>query len=166
MKLYIKQKAFSWKDRFKVYDENEQVRYYAESDSALSFTKRLHLYAIDGTEVALVKSKPWSFLPRYEVFRGGEDGAKIFEVVGKWGLHSDYTLDGLGMKIEGSLSGMDYIITDLGHVICSIHKKRMSWSDTYEVEIEREEDERLAITVVLAIDAALAAAAAAAAAAT
>ena len=43
MKLYLKQKVFSWGDSFTVYDENGNDKYYVEGE-IFSFGKKLHIY--------------------------------------------------------------------------------------------------------------------------
>ena len=43
MKLYIKQKIFSWNDKFSIYDENGEERYYVEGEF-FSWGKKLHVY--------------------------------------------------------------------------------------------------------------------------
>ena len=44
MKLYIKQKVFSRGDKFRIYDENENDKYYVEGE-VLTLGKKLHLYS-------------------------------------------------------------------------------------------------------------------------
>jgi uncharacterized protein YxjI len=46
MKLYIKQKVFSWADRFTVKDENGADRYFVEGEM-FSWGKKLHVYDMD-----------------------------------------------------------------------------------------------------------------------
>lgn len=43
MRLYIKQRAFSWTDKFSIKDEYGEDRYYVEGEF-LSFGKKLHVY--------------------------------------------------------------------------------------------------------------------------
>ena len=51
MKLYIKQKVFSWGDKFTVKDSNGEDRYYVEGE-IFSWGKKLHVYDMRGNEVA------------------------------------------------------------------------------------------------------------------
>ena len=67
MRLCIKQKVFSWTDKFTVKDDQGQDKYYVEGEF-LSWGKKLHVYDMNGSEVAFIKQKVWSFLPRYFVF--------------------------------------------------------------------------------------------------
>ena len=42
MKFYIKQKVFSWGDKFSIYDANGNERYLVQGE-VFSFGKKLHL---------------------------------------------------------------------------------------------------------------------------
>jgi uncharacterized protein YxjI len=66
MKLYVKQKVFSWHDRFYVKDENGNDRFIVEGE-IFTWGKKLHVYNISGVEVAFIRQKVWSWLLRYFV---------------------------------------------------------------------------------------------------
>ena len=74
MKLYIKQKVFTWGDKFTVKDINGNDRYYVEGE-VFSWGKKLHVYDMNGNEAAFIQQKVFSFLPRYFVYVGDEQVA-------------------------------------------------------------------------------------------
>ena len=76
MNLYIKQKVFSFKDKFTVKDEYGQDKYIVEGEF-FSLGKKLHVYDMAGNEVAFIQQKIMSFLPRYFVFVGDKQIAEI-----------------------------------------------------------------------------------------
>ena len=76
MKLYIKQKVFSWGDKFTVKDEAGRDRYYVEGE-IFTWGKKLHVYDMAGREVAFIKQEVWSWMPRYYVFCGNRQVAEI-----------------------------------------------------------------------------------------
>lgn len=76
MKLYIKQKVFSWGDKFTVKDEAGRDRYYVEGE-IFTFGRKLHVYDMSGREVAFIKQEVWSWMPRYYVFCGDRQVAEI-----------------------------------------------------------------------------------------
>jgi len=159
MKLYIKQKVFSWNDKFTVKDELGQDKYYVEGEF-FSWGKKLHVYDMSGREVAFIQQKVLSFLPKYFVFVNGE---QIAEIVKEFTfLRPKYTIQGLGWDINGSFMAHDYEITCGGRSIVSISKEWMTWGDSYELDISNAADEIVALSVVLTIDCVMAAAAAAA----
>ena len=160
MRLFIKQKVFSWNDRFTVRDEAGADRYFVEGE-LFTFGKKLHVYDAAGREAAFIKEKVFSFLPRYFVYVGGE---QIAEIVKEFTFFRPrYRVEGLGWEVDGSFWEHDYEITEFGKRIVSIHKQWMTWGDCYELDIADGACETAALAVVLAIDCAHASAAAAAA---
>ncbi|NLV50009.1 MAG: hypothetical protein GXY20_04865 [Clostridiales bacterium] len=161
MKLYIREKVFSWKDRFTIKDEFGQDRYFVEGE-LFSWGKKLHVYGTDGSEAAFIRQKVWSFLPKYHVFVNGRQIAQIVKEFTF--LFPRYRIDGPGWEVDGSFTAHDYRITQSGRPIANIHKKWMTWGDCYELDIANSNDEIVALAVVLTIDCVTEAAAAAGAA--
>lgn len=160
MKLYMKQKVLSLRDRFTVRDDAEQDRYYVEGE-IFTIGKKLHICDMVGKEVAFIQQKVLTFLPRFHVF---VDGVQIAEIVKEFTLlRQRYRIEGPGWRVEGDFWAHDYEIVDAdGRTIVAVHKVWLSWGDSYELDIARREDEVQALAVVLAIDCVLAAASAAA----
>lgn len=159
MKLYMRQKVFSWVDKFTVKEEDGQDKYNVEGEF-FSFGKKLHIYNSAGRETAFIQQKVFSLLPRYFVF---VDGQQIAEIRKDFTLlRPQYSIEGLGWEINGSFTAHDYEIVQNDQVIVTIHKAWMTWGDCYELNIADERDEIVALSVVLAIDCVTAAAAAAA----
>ena len=159
MKLYIRQKVFSWTDTFTVKDETGQDRYQIEGEF-FSFGKKLHVYDMSGAEIALIQQKVFSFLPRYFVVVDGREVAEIVKELTF--LHPRYSIEGLGWEVAGDFWAHDYTIARDGRPVAAIHKEWMTWGDCYEVDIADARDEIVALSVVLAIDCARAAEASAA----
>ena len=153
MKLYIKQKIFSWVDTFTVKDDAGADKYIVEGE-LFSWGKKLHIYNLDGREVAFIRQQVFSFLPRYHVFCNEEE---IAEIVKEFSfIFPRYSVEGLGWEIEGKIMAHDYQILKGGHPIVAITKEWMTWGDTYELNISDSSDEIIALAVVLAIDCATA----------
>ena len=149
MKLYIKEKVFSWGDKFTVKDAYGEDKYIVEGE-VFTFGKKLHVYDRSGREVAFIKQEVWSFLPRYYVFCGDRQIAEIKKEFTF--LFSRYTIEGLGWEIDGSFMAHDYQITKRGRKIVTISKEWMTWGDSYELDIADPADELVALAVVIAID--------------
>lgn len=149
MKLYIKQKVFSWGDNFTVKDEYGQDRYYVEGE-IFSFGNKLHVYDMSGREVAFIKQELWSWMPRYDVFCGNRQIAEIKKEFTF--LFPKYSIEGLGWEINGRFLAHDYEITKSGYPIVTISKEWMTWGDSYELNISNPQDEIVALAVVLTID--------------
>ena len=149
MKLYIKEKVFTWGDKFTVKDEYGNDKYYVEGE-VFTWGKKLHVYDMTGYEVAFIKQEVWSFLPRYYVFCGDEQVAEIKKEFSF--LFPRYSIEGLGWEIEGKFMAHEYEPQQNGNPIVSIQKEWMTWGDSYELDIADPKDEIVALAVVLTID--------------
>ncbi len=149
MKLYIKQKVFSWTDKFSVLDEFGRDRYFIEGE-LFSWGKKLHIYDTHGREAAFIHQEVWSFLPRYNVSIGGTDVAQVKREFTFF--LPKYTIEGPGWEANGSFFAHDYEITGDGRSVAAIRKEWMTWGDSYELSIFDPRDEILALAVVLTID--------------
>lgn len=149
MKLYIKEKVFSWGDRFTVKDESGRDKYVVEGE-IFTWGKKLHVYDMQGEEVAFIKQEVFSFLPRFYVFCGERQVAEIKKEFTF--LFPRYTIEGLGWDINGRFLEHEYEITKRGRPIVTISKEWMTWGDSYELNIADPADEIVALAVVLTID--------------
>ncbi len=160
MRLYVKQKVFSWTDKFTVKDEQGRDRYYVEGE-LFSLSKKLHIYNMQGEEVAMIKQKLFSLLHRFFVNVGGEQVAEIVKELTLF--KHKYRIDGLGWEVNGDFWAHDYEILCRAQPVVTIHKQWMTWGDCYELDIANPADEINALAVVLSIDCVMQAEAAAAA---
>ena len=96
MKLYIRQKVFSWVDRFTIKDESGNDKYFVEGEF-FSWGKKLHVSDPDGNEVAFIQQKVFSLLPKFFVFVNGN---QIAEIVKEFTfLRPKYSIEGLGVVL-------------------------------------------------------------------
>lgn len=152
MKLYIKQKVFSIRDKFHIKDGAGHTRYTVEGE-LLSFGKRLHIYDNNHHELALVRQKLLTLMPRFLIEVGGRECGQIVKRLSLF--TPSYHVEGLGWEVDGKIMAHDYVIRKGHHQIAQIHKVWMSWGDSYEMDIDDGADEITAVAVVLAIDAVL-----------
>ena len=75
MKLYIKQKVFSWVDRFTVFDETGADKYHVEGEF-FSWGKKLYVTDLTGHETAFIQQKVFSMMPRFFVYIDGVERAE------------------------------------------------------------------------------------------
>lgn len=154
MKLYIKQRVFSWGDKFDIYDSSQNVVYYAQGE-VFSFFKKLHVYSKTGMQVAYIEQQLTLFLPRFSIYVNGIETAEIVRHVALFGIpigEAHYTVEGPGWKVHGDIFEHDYEIMAGGRVVASMHKQWLSWGDFYELYIYDDKDTVLALSVALAID--------------
>ena len=149
MKLYIKEKVFSWNERFSVKDENGWDKYFVEGEF-LSLGKTLHLLNVNVEEVAFIQQKLFTLRPRFTVSVAGR---QIAEIRKEFTLFFQrYVIDGLGWEVEGSIWEHEYEIRRNGRPIVMISKEWFTWGDSYVLDILDPADELLALAVVLTID--------------
>lgn len=150
MKLYIKQKVFSWGDKFTVYDENGNDRYYVEGE-VFTLGKKLHLLDTNRNEIAFIHQEIFSFLPRYYVT---VNGAQIAEIKKEFTFfHHEYTVKGLGWSVSGDFFTHDFEVTANGQTVASVQKEWFTFGDAYAIDIAPAVNEINALAVVLVIDA-------------
>lgn len=152
MKLFMKQKVFSWTDRFAIWDEREQNRYYVEGEF-LSWGKKLHIFDLNQREVAFVRQKVWAFMPRFFI---EIDGREVFQIVKRFTFFKQkYELEGLNWHVEGDFWAHDYAVFDGSRLVMRLSKHWFTWGDSYELDVINPEEELLCLCIVLAIDAAI-----------
>jgi len=148
MKLYIKQKVFSWRDRFSVWDESQYDRWYAQGE-IFTLGRKLHVYGANGVEVAFIRQKILSFLPRYFIEINGIEYEFVRELSF---LRPKYSIRNLDWKVDGNFWEHNYAVTDTHGDVMRISKAWLSWGDFYELDIIDDRNELLCLCVALAID--------------
>ena len=152
VKLYIKEKAFSWNDQFTVTDESGAVRYIVEGE-LFSWGKKLHVCTPDGRQAAYIEEQFTFFRPRYQVF---VRGALIGEVVRELSFfHPRFTVEGAGWDVEGDVWAHEYTVSHGGSPIVHISREWLTWGDSYALDFEDAAHELQALSLVLAIDCAM-----------
>ena len=149
MKLYMKEKVFSWGDRFTVKDENGWDKYFVQGE-VFSLGKKLHILNIHDEEVAFIQQRLLTLMPRFTVFMGGREVAQIRKEFTLF--FQRYVIDGLGWEVEGSILAHEYEIRKNGRTIVRISKEWLTWGDSYMLDIADPADELIALAVVLTID--------------
>ena len=149
MNLYIKERIFTWGDKFDVCDRNGQMKYYVEGE-IFSWGKKLHVYDQYNREVAFIKQELFTWMPCYSVYVNGTEVAQIRKEFSFF--QPKYRVDGLGWDIDGSFWEHNYQVSKNGRPIVSIEKEWLTWGDTYELSIADDADEIVALAVVLTID--------------
>lgn len=151
MKLYIKEKVFSWRDTFTVKDDQDQDCFFVKGEFSLG--KKLHIYNRQGEEVAFIREKLLSFMPRFFV---DIDGQEAFRIAQRFTLlRQRYDLEGLPWHVEGDIWAHEYTLYDHDREIMQPSKHWFTWGDSYELSIENPAHALACLCVVLAIDAAV-----------
>jgi uncharacterized protein YxjI len=154
MKLYIKQRIFTFRDKFDVKDENKNVVFQVKSDF-FSIPPTIRLFHAQGEELFVIKRKLISLLAKFRVYSKNEEVAtisqkwsfmkKVFEVECKYGK----------LDLIGNIFALNFQLMLEGKLVASIQKALISFGDSYEIIIEEGYDPGLLTCIVIAIDHAL-----------
>lgn len=149
MRLYAKEKVFTLRDKFRFFDENENDVYLVEG-KLWSFTKQLTMTDALSNEVAFIREQFLTWMPKFHVF---VDGVEVAEIRKHFTFFKPkYSIDCKGWEIQGDFLNHDYSIMKDEKQIATIHKKWLTWGDTYEIDIADPADAVLVCSIVLCID--------------
>ena len=152
MRLYIKQRIFSWTDSYDVYDETGEARYKVKADF-LAFGHQIRVYdKRTGMEIGSIHEKLFALLPRFDIVIGGRTQGCVQKEFTF--LRPRYRIDYRGCNVEGDFMGWDYQVMAGSREIMSITKELFNWSDTYVLRYDDPADELAGLLLVIAIDAA------------
>lgn len=153
MKLYIKQKVFSWGDKFSVKNEYGEDVYLVQGE-VFTIGKKLHIYDLNSNELAFIRQKLMTFLPKYYINIGEN---QVAEVIKKFTiLTQKYIVNGLGLEISGDFLAHEYSVYDgNGAEVMTVSKQWLTWGDTYVIDTHDIIDPVIAVSLLLVIDACL-----------
>lgn len=149
MRLHIRQKVFSMKDKFNIFDESGEIKYQAEGEF-FSLGRKLHVKDTQGTEVILIKQKLVSFLQKYSISVLDANPVEIVKNIRF--IKHEYTIDEWNIKIKGDFIGHNYFVERNGTIIATMTKEYLSWGDTYSIDVYNPADELIALSAVLVVD--------------
>ena len=148
--LYMRQRVFSWGDKFEIYDSAGNVKYYVEGE-VFTFGKKLHLYDVAGNELAYIEQKIFTFLPKYFIHMPGREPVEIVKEFTFF--KPEYSVYGPDWKVVGDFWDHDYEVCDGKAVVAHVYKEWFTWGDAYAINFGFGADEVMALSVVLVIDA-------------
>ncbi|MBR2283982.1 MAG: LURP-one-related family protein [Ruminococcus sp.] len=152
MKLFIRQKVFSWRSRFSVRDESGNDVYSAWGE-IMTIGRKLHVEDSFGEEKLLIHQKVLTILPRYRIYCGGRFAAEIQRKLSLF--RAKYDISGPqcpGWSVTGSVTNHNYSIMSDSGTVATVSKAWLSWGDSYEIDYTDPDDELLVLAAVLAID--------------
>jgi uncharacterized protein YxjI len=150
MKLIFKQRLFSWFDSYDIYDEAGNTVYVVKGQ--LSWGHLLKIYDASGNEVGYIKEKIFSWLPKFEMYLGGNYIGSISKEFTFF--RPKYNIDYNGWQVDGNWLEWDYTIYNgTGINVAMVTKEVWNWTDTYIIDVNDSQDAIYALMLVLAIDA-------------
>lgn len=151
MRLLIKQRVFAWGEKFDIYDEQGNAKYFVKSE-IFSLGHQLHVYDRYDNEIGGVHQQFFTFLPKFDIVVNGQMCGTIVKQFTFF--KQQYDVDFNGWHVDGDFLDWEYDVFSHGRPIMHIHKEWLAWGDTYVIDIDNPEDELMGLMLVLAIDAA------------
>ncbi len=150
MKLLFKQRFFSWFDSYDIYGETGNVLYTVQGQLAWGHCLKISNAA--GQEVGMVKERVLTFLPKFELYLGGQYMGCISKEFSFF--RPKYNIDCNGWHVEGNFMEWDYTVCGAdGGRIATVSKELFNWTDTYVIDVRNPSDSLCVLMLVLAIDA-------------
>ncbi len=150
MQLLFKQRPFSWIDTYDIYDGDGNTLYTVRGQ--LSWGHCLKIFDTYGNEIATVKQKLFTWMPRFELYLGGYCIGSVYREFSFF--KPRYHIDCNGWQVEGDFFEWDYSVSDIdGRPVARVSKQLFRLGDTYVIDVYRSDDALCALMLVLAIDA-------------
>lgn len=147
--LYMKQKVMSLRGRFTVVDDQQQDQYFVEG-TFLQIPKSYSIFTSSREVVATITKKVFSWLPTFFV---NVEGREVLTIKKDFTFFkASYSIDAAGIEVQGNWWDMNFGVYREGQLIGSVHKKWLSWGDSYEIQVNDEAFEKILIAIVVAID--------------
>jgi uncharacterized protein YxjI len=149
----MKQKVFSFGDKFAIRDENGADAFYVDG-RVFSIGHKLSFEDANGSELLFIKQKLLALGSTYEIYKGDTHVATVKkELFTMFHCTFHVHIDGVGELVaEGNLTDHEYDFNRNGQTVAQISKKWFSWSDTYGVDIADGEDAVLILASTVVID--------------
>ena len=136
----IKEKFWSWGNKFSITNEQNQPVYFVDG-KAFSWGDKLSFKDPTGKELAFISQKLLTLKPRYQIII---DGKEFAEIIKEWSwLNQKFTLDVPGpndYSIEGSFWQHEFTFVRGGQEVAKVSKNYWGWTDSYGVSIREGED--------------------------
>ena len=150
MDLYIKSRFLTLRDRFEIYDGRGNACYYVVGE-LFSWGKRFHLYTMDDVEIATVRQKPISVMPKFYIQCRGMGQVEMVQRFA-W-LTPLYQLAPLGWTITGDFWRSRYTITDdYAMQVAEVCRDNLAYN-AYHIHINDDRDAATVLCAMLVIDA-------------
>jgi len=151
--FYLKQKVFSFTDRYKIFDENQNVVYYVKS-KVFSIHKRMKFIDQKNDSVLYhFKRRLLRIMPCYELQDADMNVLAI--VKRKFSLLRPKVFvekEGKNFMIEGNYFAHSFQVMSDGQEVASVTKKWLSWGDSYQITIFEDQNETFYLAMVILID--------------
>ena len=151
--FYMKQKVFSFRDRYKIYDENQNVVFHCEGKLFSISQKMKFIETSSEKELYLFRRKVLSFMPTYYMYdMQDKQIAKIQRkftfLKPKLEIESDFG----HFTVEGNYFQLNFTVLEGENEVATVQKKWISWGDSYEISIMDDKNYQFLVAMIILID--------------
>jgi uncharacterized protein YxjI len=152
--FYLKQKVFSFGDKYKIYDENQNLLYFIKGQVFSLSHKMTFIEAKNDQVLFKMQKRLFTFLPLYYLFdRNDEEVLTAKKLFSPFAPKIKINSKKYGnLEIEGNFYGFSFTIKDMNKELASVRKKWISWGDSYEITIFDDENIAMLLSLVILID--------------
>ena len=153
MRYLMKQKLFSFGDKFAIRNEQGAEVYYVDG-RVFSLGHQLAFEDAGGNQIAFIRQKLLALGSTYEIYRGQEHAATIKkELFTFFQCTFHIHVDGQDeLEAVGNLSDHEYEFQRGGEWVAQVSKEWFTLADTYGVDIGDKEDPVLILASTVVID--------------
>lgn len=151
MEYKIRQKIFSFGDKFTIKDMNDNDIYYVQG-KVFTIGNKLSIFDLQNRELVYIEQRLFRFLPEYHIYM---NKAHVAMVKSQFSFFRQklYIQSDLGrFDVDGSVFAYDFNVRKDGRIVATVTKKFFSLSDTYHVSVDDGEDQVLMLALVIVLD--------------
>lgn len=160
---YIKREGFSLKDKYFIYDENEEPILKGSGDmlnsdydrflgNFFSMGYKICISNLDGEEQFVVNKEKGGIWQKYDVVVKDKICAVIHRKKNWWRLEFSTSGEYGEYSVEGDVFATDFTIVKDGKTVASVNRKSPSTSHVYKLSTYEEDKCELFFGIAIAID--------------
>lgn len=151
MRYKIRQKVFSIGDKFTIKNQYEDDVYSVQG-KVFSFGDKLRICDMAGNELIYIEQKVFKFLPEYHIYMNNSHVAMVKKEFTFFKPRLYIESSQGRFEVDGGFLAHNFTVAKNGHIVASVDKRILSWSDTYDVDISDSENQALMLALVIVID--------------
>lgn len=152
MKLYLKQRVFTFLDSYDIYDAN-QMPVYTVKRKYFQFPPGFDILSSYGEHIFTVARHYKFFVRSYDIIHNGMTVATLDQRLSFFQRAFDITAaTGDVFSVDGDFFAWSFTITKNGMPYASLNKVLLSWGDSYEIDVYDSSECAFATALVIAID--------------
>lgn len=151
--FYMKQKVFSFRDRYKVFDQDQNVIYHCEGKLFSLSRKMKFIETSTDTLLFNFRRKILSFLAKY--YLTDPDDKEVAVVKRQFSILKPKVEieSSLGnITLEGDYFAHNFTLFEDGTELANVQKKWISWGDSYVITIQDEARTDFLLAIIILID--------------